>query len=90
MKLTGLLSAAAVAGVVAAKHKTNTMETTQTVVINEDSHKSTHRYGRFDHTTRVSTTTWYAGKDGSRSPGNDAANAYGFGGAIVALAAWLL
>ncbi|CAN3374637.1 hypothetical protein DIURU_000036 [Diutina rugosa] len=62
MKFTTVATVAATAAVVAAKkHKTNTHESTLTVVINEDSPKSTHRYGRFDHTVRVTTTTHYAG-----------------------------
>lgn len=65
MKFTTVAAVAATVATVAAKKKVNTMETTVTVVINEDSPKSTHKYGRFDHTVRPTTTTLYVGATGT-------------------------
>lgn len=88
MKLSVLAVLAAVA---LADDERNTMETTTTVTKNEDNPKSTKEYGRFDHTTRVETTTHYNGKDGKDTSVNGAGPlSAGMGGAAVALAAIFL
>lgn len=65
MKFTSVVAIASTAALVAAKDKPNHMEVTKTITKEGWNPKATHKYGRFDHTTRVATTTVWTGEQPS-------------------------